>query len=67
MPWPESDTTKSVMEHITFHLLKQISKPINEVVPVGIILKKRPPLYSTNDNVPQCFEGIYYRLALHNE
>ena len=35
-------------------LLEQIPKPIDEVVPVGVILVNRLPLDSTNDNVLQC-------------
>ena len=50
-----------------FRLLEQIPQPIDEVVSVGVILKNRPPLDSTNDNVLQCSGGIYFGLARNDE
>ena len=44
-------------------LLEQIPQPIDEVVPVGVILENRPPLDSTNDNVLQCSRGHPFRLS----
>ncbi len=50
-----------------FRLLEQIPKPIDEVVSAGVILENRLSLDSTNDNVLQCFGGIYSGLARHDE
>ena len=36
-----------------FSFLEQISKPIDEVVSVGVIVENRPALDSTNDDVLQ--------------
>jgi hypothetical protein len=48
-------------------LLEQIPQPIDEVVPVGVILENRPALDSPNDNVLQFTGGIYFGLAWHDE
>ena len=50
-----------------FRFWEQISKPIDEVVSVGVILENRLALDSTNDNVLQCSVGIYSGLARHDE
>ena len=50
-----------------FRLFEQISKPIDEVVSVGVSLENRPPLDSTDDDVLQCSGGIYSGLARHDE
>jgi hypothetical protein len=49
-----------------FRLWEQISKPIDEVVSVGVIFENRPELDSTNDNVLQCSGGTYSGLARHD-
>jgi hypothetical protein len=48
-------------------LLKQIPKPIDEVISVGVILDNRPALDSTNDNVLQCSRCINSGLARNDE
>jgi hypothetical protein len=58
---------KSPLIASRLRLLKQIPKPIDEVVSVSVILKNRSPLDSTNDNVLQCSGGIYFGLARHDE
>jgi hypothetical protein len=50
-----------------FRLFKQIAKPINEVISVGVILENRPALDSTNDNVLQCSGCVNSGLARHDE
>jgi hypothetical protein len=50
-----------------FRLLEQISKPIDEILSVGVIFGNHLPLDSTNENVLQCSGGINSCLTRYDE
>ncbi len=47
-------------------VLEQIIKPIDEILPVGIVFENRLPFNPTDDNMLQCTRCIYSGFSWHD-